>query len=343
MITAAPTTPTTLEEIELDELGIPKMVPTKRNTLPCPTPGIYSNEAYSMEDYHKIDAANASTLKEFCKSGWHGAAYLEGETKNPSNYMLFGTACHSRVFEPKDYEERAITATNSKGVPIADGCTYKTHAKAQEENPGAIILHAGWAEKIEHIAKAVMEHPDAKALFFDPDAMLEATLIWHKKISIGDIELVIPCKARLDMFNPKAQCIPDLKVTDKADPYNFSKKILDMGWHRSGGWYVDGCLNRGLIHLDKCGRVPPLPYPMLAVERESIAPGSTKHLATIHAPAIEDLEQGYEDLVRDGLSRYIKFRTLGIAEPPTWTNTINPTGIPTFAQREDQPTHRIGE
>ena len=346
-----------IEAIEVDELGIPKMTPVARNTRKCPAPGEYTSDDYSMEQYHEIDAANASTLKEFCNSGWHGEAYLKGQRKDPVKEMVFGTVNHSRVFEPEDYAANAYTPTTVlkkyQGDPelekkhakalLADGCKYEKHVEQEELHPGKIILRDGWAETIENIHASVIAHPHAKDFFFDQHAQREITWIWHHKRVIAGREFTIPCKARLDMWNPTALCFPDLKVTDKVDPWKFSKQMLDIGWYKSGGWYLDGAVRMGKIKRDENGNLPGCPFPMLAVERKPIAEGSKTHLATIHAPPVEILEQGYDELMKDGFSRYFLYRTLGIALPPAYLNNINPTDLPAYALNANAPDNRIGE
>jgi hypothetical protein len=115
-----------------------------------------------------------------------------------------------------------------------------------------------------------------------------------------------------------------------------------MGWLISGGLYTSGCLALGLMKPDDLGRPPPAPYPIIAVERDPIAEGSDIHLATIHAAPVSHLEQCYSDLIELGMRRYLKYRLLGIAEEPAWMPNTNPTGLPTWAQREEAPIHTFG-
>jgi len=316
--------------------------PCNRNTIKCPRPGVYHD--FTMEDYHKIDAVNASTLKKFMVSGKHGKMYLEGKQDPPSNAMLFGTAAHSRIFEPDDYAERAIEGLHKsdKGKPLADGCAWSKHKAVQDENPDNIILHAGWSRRIEAIAEQVEGNPETLALFRHPDSLREVTLIWEEVVEFGDTKLIVPFKARLDMFNKAAQVIPDLKTTTSAEPPLFRKKSYDLGYHISGAIYVRGCLQLGLMARDEHGRIPAGAYLILAAET------SAPHITSPYAMQIEAMEQGFEDAWQIGLSRLVKYRTLGVADGPEYkmgedeygdpitigSDKITDLDLPAWAQRE---------
>lgn len=326
-----------------------KFRPCKRNTLPCPSPGLYTD--YTMEEYHAIDAVNASTLKQFMKSGKHGALYLEGKQDPPSNEMLFGTAAHARLFEPKDYAKRAIMGQHhikktDKYENLADGCAWSRHKAAQERDPDKIILHEGWEERIEAIAQTVESSPEILTLFRHPESIREVTLIWYEEVKIGSTTFIVPFKARLDMFNPIARVIPDLKTTADASPNLFRKKSYDLGYHISAGIYVRGCLKLDLMDYDENGRIPAGAYLTLAAETKP------PYITTPYAMQIEAMEQGWEDAWRIALPRLVKYRALGIAEGPEYkigedmngdpitvpSTTIQDLDLPQWAQRKNAGT-----
>lgn len=325
-------------QLDIDEQGIPEMRSVKSLTIPCPEPGIYPD--FSFEEYCKIDAANASTLKVFCTSAMHGAAYLANGIE-PSNAMMFGTACHMALFEPDEYAEKMMLGIGSGGRPLADNCAYSTHKKCQDKNPGRLILHDGWEERIEGVCNAVRNHPDGQFLFRDPDLLREVTLIWHEQYEIGGVKLMIPCKARLDLFSPLGQCIPDMKVTGDASPNEFMWNAYKLGYYRSGGWYARAALHTGLLRLDQ-GRVPASPYVMLAVERQSVTGRKDGHLAGVYAYTNDDLDQGLNELMTLGMARYIAYRLDGRCPPPAWCNAVNPISIPVKYQDENQLNYHIG-
>jgi len=213
-----------------------------RHPLPCPAPGVYENMPDDI--YHRIDALNASTLKQFYKSGHHGAHYLDGEPEDPTSAMLFGTALHAALLEPDRFDEHALD------TDLADACVYHKHEAVQAEHPEAIVLHRGWRDQIEAIRVMVQAHPVASRLVGDEDVRRELTLIWEESVTLDDGTVVrFMCKARLDMWNGRIQIVPDIKTTSKQyeRPEKFRRHLHDMGYHQSLGWYVRGLVKAGLM------------------------------------------------------------------------------------------------
>jgi len=320
-------------------LGIPEMRETKRNNIACPAPGIYNN--FTMTEYHRIDAFNASTGKKFMESGLHGASYLNGEQGPPTPDMLLGTAFHSALFEPEDYLERKVVG-KYQGKPLADKCAYSSHAKAEKDNPGKIILHAGWEEAIENSVMSVLRHPFGGKLFRDPDMVREVTLIWHEPIKMGERVYTVPCKARLDAFSPLSQCIPDAKFTGDIDPRNFVFNAWKLGYHRSGGLYAHACWRLNLLRKDEFGRMPESPYLMMGVSRKPINEGSEEHLCALYAYDNESLDQGLDELLTIGATRYLLYRMTGYAEGPSYTLGVNSASIPQFDMNTDHIARPVG-
>lgn len=325
-------------QIEVDEHGHPEMRSCKQNTLPCPDPDIYPD--ISFEDYCKIDAANASTLKKFYDSTVVGAAYLEHGIE-PTPAMLFGTACHMALFEPELYAEKKMLGIGSGGKPLADTCNYSTHKKCQDKNPDKLILHAGWEERIAGVCHAVRNHSDAQFLFHDPDLLREVTVIWDEPYEIGGVRFMIPCKMRLDLFSPLGQCIPDLKVTGDASPTEFMWNAWKLGYHRSGGWYKQGAWRSTLLRKVD-GKLPSSPLVLMAVERDSKNKRTDGHLAGVYAYSDADLDQGFDELMSVAMPRYLMHRITGQVELPEWCNALNPLSIPDRHQSELQPRFVIG-
>jgi len=336
-------------KVELRDDGQPILAPCKHNKIECPPPGIYTT--YTMEEYHSIDAYNASTGKAFLKSGEHGKAYLSEKQNPPSNDMLIGTAGHSRVMEPDDYKERAELGFGSGGKPLAAGCSWTTHKACQDKNPDKIILHVGWEERIEQMHTAIMNHNDGKHLFADPNMLREVSLIWHEPYEIAGRKMMIPCKARLDLFSPLGQCIPDLKVTVDASPRIFMSNSYKFGYHQSGGLYKQGSWRCGLLRKRADGTLPPQPYLMMGVESKPITEHSKVHLAALYVYTDADLDQGFNDLMEIGMDRYLKYRIAEFVEGPMyhdgqrevrWTKEIMPASVPDWAKSIEQPKFLIG-
>ena len=113
------------------------------------------------EEYHRIDAANASTLKEFHRSAQHGAHALMNP-REPSGPLWFGSALHSALLEPADYRARMIIDDT-----IGPASEVK-HRKAMEANPDAIILRKGWVDQIDAMTMEALACPASAHLLNDP-------------------------------------------------------------------------------------------------------------------------------------------------------------------------------
>ncbi|MHA7813241.1 MAG: PD-(D/E)XK nuclease-like domain-containing protein [Phycisphaerales bacterium] len=325
--------------------GVPPMNPCKHNDILFPseieTAKIYTN--MSMDTYHRIDAFNASTGKAFMTSGLHGAAYLEGEPDPPTNEMLEGTAQHARELEYELYKRQKVLGTCAKGKPLADGCTWEKHAEAIETyGKDKIILHTGWEERIERVHEAIERSEHARKYFEDPELLREITILWLQAYKIEGVEMRIPCKARLDLFSPRYHAVVDLKMTASAEPFAFEKIVHKLGYYRSAGFYMHAACVARLLRRDEYGRLPERPFVFIVPERTPIRKSSSIHLVGTFALSEAVALQGYEELMTDGMDRYLRYRIAGHAEGPGWANEVKDISIPNYAMSDQQPRYQIG-
>ena len=325
-----------IDGIEVNERGVPLFNATQNIKHPFPE---FDGDALVVDDmddreYHATEGFNASTGKKFVESGWDGAAtmdprYPEGQEKDPneiSNSILLGRAAHVRVFEPERYFEQAIIGLDYKAKQpktekgakkyLADGCNWERHQLAEIKHPENIILHETWDERIEGIHDAVMEHPQFHKMFLEDGCRNEVSVFWYEETTINGRKFRIPCKMRMDRFNPKMQLIGDLKVTGKGvREHEFARSNREFGYYMSGAFYTRGAIKEGL--MDKFHAMP---YVMLAVSDAPLVKGCLKHISNMFAPNKEQLEMGYDKLIMYGMRRWFVYRTLGVAEGPDWAN-----------------------
>lgn len=322
----------------------PKFCPVARVTVPPPHSGIYRD--ISAEDYHSWDAANATTLGHFVRSGMHGEYYmnLSQDDDPPTADMLYGTAMHTAYLEPERYAETAYTPmteppkpTKAKPNPeegfepkplLADKCHWPTHKAAQDAHPGKLILHAGWAERIETMKQRLDAHPRANALFNEIEGENELTLVWRLKVKYKGEVVEVACKARIDRYLPSFTPTPDhakpvsgivdLKTAGSIDPHKFERSIWDWGYHRQAAWYLLGAMEHGLIPRE----LHDFSYQIAAVEK------SPPYPVTVFPLAPAAIQQGVSEC-RRAIVAYLRYRLSGQAPGPC--DTYQPATLPTYA------------
>ncbi|MHA7813282.1 MAG: PD-(D/E)XK nuclease-like domain-containing protein [Phycisphaerales bacterium] len=286
--------------------------PTQR-TPDEATTGVFRGMPF--DKYARLDALNASTISRFLVSSKTGAWYLQGEPDEPSAAMLFGSAMHARILEPDDYKERAMQTELGPGADVG-------HRKMQDEHPDAIILRAGWSEKIERIAEELYEHPRASAILSEADAHRELTIVWNEQIKYNGKRIDIPCKARLDFFSDALQAVVDIKKVRKDAGIKdaFSKSIWNYGYHIQAAWYARAAQKAGL-----CSKRPD--YAWICVEE------SPPHEIDLYQADKAMMKLGWKDC-KTGLYAYTRYRITGEARGRS--NSIEGITLPAWAGRDEE-------
>lgn len=294
-----------------------------RNT-DCPEPGVY----YDMpaEVYHDIDALNASSIKDFVKSGLHGAHGLEKVWK-PGEALWFGSAFHSAALEPKDFAERVHLYEQTGIGASAD----VAHRKYLEEHPDSIPMRKGWQEKIETMTKRIMDHPDGHYLCRETDGANEVTFIWdiEREVMIDGAlrTITVPCKARVDRFiksfSPYRDAhdvagIVDVKTAKDSSMDAMERSIANFGYYIQAAWYLAGAIKLGMLDT-----MHDHSYQIIAVEKSAPYPVGIYPINTT------SLQYGLSQCLY-GLRAYVKYRMLGHKPGPT--DTVTPVGLPVWAQ-----------
>lgn len=288
----------------------------------CPKPGVY----YDMpaEEYHDIDALNASSVKDFVKSGLHGAHGLQNEWE-AGEALWFGSAFHSAVLEPKDFAERVHLDT---GIgPSAN----VAHRKYLEEHPDSIPMRKGWKEKIDSMTERIMAHPDGYYLTRETEGRNEVTFIWNIEREVIDGKttrtILVPCKARCDRFinsfSPydhaaEVAGIIDIKTCRDSSMDAMEKSIANFGYYIQAAWYLAGAVKLGLLDS-----MHDHSYQIIAVEK------TAPHPVGVYPINTTSLQYGLSQCVV-GMRAYIKYRMFGHAPGPT--DVATPIGLPVWAQ-----------
>jgi exodeoxyribonuclease VIII len=160
-----------------------------------------------------------------------GACYkneiLDGNKRPTSPQQAIGTGVHAAYLEPEVWETQFQCATKIDRR-TKEG---KLQGEAQDKlalEKGITFLNPDQFNQIEQVATVLWEHPYLKLI--RGKFKCEASLFW---INNG-----VKCKGRVDSFSPDLNTIFDVKTTK--DAKNFSKSIIEYGYHRQAAYYLDG-------------------------------------------------------------------------------------------------------
>ncbi|MEE8382183.1 MAG: PD-(D/E)XK nuclease-like domain-containing protein [Thermodesulfobacteriota bacterium] len=197
-----------------------------------PEIGIYEN--VEDEDYFAIKACNNSKLSLLGITPAH--SLIEMEDSEPKR---LGRAVHCYVLEGSvRFKERyKVTRKLGRGTKA-----WKAIVKENEKQSTIKeLMQAHDFKRVYGVYKAIQEHPRAKELL--SGGMKEVVAIWR------DQQTGILCKAKIDhVSDPTLGYICDLKTTKSANPKEFARAIINLGYHRQAYYYLTG-LNESQPYL----------------------------------------------------------------------------------------------
>lgn len=184
-------------------------------------PGIYPNLTFA--EYLEIDAVSNSYLSKFGISAAHAEAYAEGH--DPTDPMILGTAYHSKVLQPEQFDELCAVEPE---VNRRTKAGKETIAKFAEDNEGKAIISLEDDALLDKMVEAIDAHSLAREYLSGGE--LELTIVW-------ECEGVL-CKGRID--NRLDGILADLKSSRNASPAAFKSAVFKYAYHTQGAMYVDG-------------------------------------------------------------------------------------------------------
>jgi hypothetical protein len=179
------------------------------------------------EAYHAHPAISKSGLDRINISPAHYKAWKEAPPE-PTDAMLFGTACHRLILEPERFDSTVAL------VPNVDRRTKDGKAlwdAFQAANTSKILLKADQFETLRGMMEAWQLHPSFQEAH--EGAKFEPSAFWTEPFS------KLLCKARPDILNSDGT-IWDLKTTDCARRRDFERAIANFRYHVQAAWYLDG-------------------------------------------------------------------------------------------------------
>lgn len=186
----------------------------------------------SNEEYHADKALGKSDLDLVNRSVYH---YLKKSFREETPALRFGSAFHTAVLEPDLYAKRYAV------LPPMDRRTKagkEEYDRFLSEHPGAVILTADEAQQIDEMRLAVMAHPIAKQLVVAGQA--ELSCFWTDPLTS------LKCKCRPDYLLLDLCTAIDLKTTEDASPWSFSRSCATYRYNAQQAWYVDGLRTCGI-------------------------------------------------------------------------------------------------
>lgn len=228
--------------------------------IEAPEPGIYEN--VPDEDYFAIEACNNSKLSLLGKTPAHSKL-----KPSATEAMLFGRAVHCYVLEGKaEFLKRyKVTKKMSRNTKV-----WKALVKEESRE----VLQVQEMAQIFGVRKGIQNHPRAKELL--SGGKKEVVVIWY------DQQTGILCKAKIDyMSDPALGYIVDLKTTKSANPKEFARAIINLGYHRQAYHYLSG-VNAESPYLYNdfkfiaCEVRPPFRVQIFTLDAEFMALGKTE-------------------------------------------------------------------
>ncbi len=184
-------------------------------------PGIYSIEA---ERYHAAAGVSKSMLDVLSeKTPAHLIAYMNGEGREETDAMRFGSILHRALLEPDSYADAFhVRPDEIKSFSTKDGKAWR---EAHADKP---ILYGDQVKQIESMVSAVHTHPFAKRLLIG--ARQEQSLFVED--SNGTLR-----KSRLDALTT-GNVIPDIKTVESAALDQFERSVSRYRYHVQAAYYL---------------------------------------------------------------------------------------------------------
>jgi hypothetical protein len=183
----------------------------------------------TFAEYLKIDAVNASSLKEMRRSPLH-YAHRKANPREDTARLAMGRATHTAVFEPDRF-------ALDFAVFMGERRAGKEWAAFCETHPNQTILKEPEYATCLAMRDAVRSHPVAGPALAPPGEA-EKVLVWT------DAETGLRCKARLDWWRPGL--LADLKTTADIDRDRFAATSYRLGYHMQLAFYRAGLIANGL-------------------------------------------------------------------------------------------------
>lgn len=186
-----------------------------------PTYAIGAHEGISNEDYHGSVGISSTSLKRILRSPAH---YRYPKPFDSTRAKEIGSAIHCAVLEPERFKQ-------DYRIVECDARTSALYKAACKDHPKERVLTTGEADNVFGMQKGVMRNPSCREL-------IEASGRYELSVFAKDPVTGLIVRVRYDKLLDNG--IPlDLKKTQDARPFAFSKAIQAYSYHLSAALYQD--------------------------------------------------------------------------------------------------------
>lgn len=258
------------------------------------------------DQYHSSSGISRSKLMLLNKSPyhfWYETISGLAQKKEATPSMNIGSAFHALLLEPdKFYTEFSI-------APKIDRRTKQGKMDWEEFEKlsfGKIILTDDQFTKISKMVELVSKHEIVSTLL--DDAVFEQSIYWTDK------ETGLQFKTRPDIWS--SQMIVDIKTTNNANIYSFTRSALEYGYYLQAGMAFEACKAIGK---------PFEMFVILACEKDEP-----------YVPAVYVMK---EEALNFGIEQFntYKKRLIKCIESDTWEGyLVQELGVPKFATINDE-------
>lgn len=183
------------------------------------------------QEYNQADGIRRSDLWKMEDSPEKFKWFIDHpEEKTPA--LVFGSACHKRVLEPKTFgEEYAISPNVDKRTKEGK----EAWAQFVAENEGKDIISVDDYNTMCEMAEAIKNCPLADKLI-NGKGETEKSFFWT------DPETGEMCKIKADRIVTwkRRKYIVDYKTTAAADTFHFNSSVWKFGYHFQAAMYAEG-------------------------------------------------------------------------------------------------------
>ena len=193
------------------------------------------------KEYRQAEGLSQSELNTFIKSPKAYEQLKLGGLREETTAMIFGSAFHTKILEPKIFNDRFVVADRRTTIG-------KEKAKYCESIGQKIITDTDY-QTILAMEESLFYHPTFRTLY-EQRTSVEEAMFWNETISGKNRK----AKGRLDFATNDSIC--DLKTTDKPD-LSFRYSIKDFGYHRQAAWYLDAKKDKKFFIFIAIQKKPP--------------------------------------------------------------------------------------
>lgn len=191
-----------------------------------------TNEAYHNDITH-VSKSGLDLIRKAPAKYWQRYLNPNAPPRKRNEAFVEGSAFHSIILEPELFNKEFVIHS-----PFVGEGSQNRKKELIAMNPGKDLLSIAAYDKVNRMRDAVMAHPVAKTLVVDGFA--ERVFKWT------DPHTKVKCKIKPDFYNTKRNVCLDLKSTDDASTYKFSRSAFKYRYHVQSPFYTDGLKENGI-------------------------------------------------------------------------------------------------